>query len=162
MNFESRLTIPSTLTGFEDVKFTLNKMTEGRRIKLRLALAETSAKLREMVEEATTLAGQSEPSTVRASALLDGVTALIEEKVTPQWVRWGLHSIEGLTIDGEAATTDSLIESGPRALYAEIADAIKREAGMSEEQRGESAPPTISGAPVDGRTNGISADPVVN
>jgi hypothetical protein len=133
MNFESRITLSSALPGYENVTFTLNKMTEGRRIKLRLALSETSSKLREMVEEATMLAGQSEPSTVRASALLDSVTALIEEKVTPQWVRWGLPSIEGLTIDGEPATTESLIESGPRALYSEIAEAIKREAGMSDE-----------------------------
>lgn len=158
MNFQSRQAFESKIPGFEGVVFTLNRMTEGRRIKLRLALADTTARLREALVEIRRLKEQETPEPKRAAELLDTVAAIVEDEVTPTWVRWGLHAIDGLEIDGQPATVESLIESGPTDLYAEIAAAVRREAGLSEEQQGESEPPSISGAPVVGGTSDTTAE----
>ncbi|HEY7306507.1 MAG TPA: hypothetical protein VH601_20445 [Bryobacteraceae bacterium] len=48
---------------------------------------------------------------------------------------WGLMEVNGLTIDGQPATRTSLIESGPEVLSDEIAEAVRREIGLSEEER---------------------------
>jgi hypothetical protein len=48
---------------------------------------------------------------------------------------WGLMEVTGLTIDGQPATRTSLIESGPEALSDEIAAAVRREIGLSEEEQ---------------------------
>jgi hypothetical protein len=157
MNFQSRQKFESKVPGFEGVAFTLNRMTEGRRIKLRLALADATARLRETLVEIRRLKEQETPEPKRAAELLDTVTAIVEDEVTPAWVRWGLHAIEGLEIDGQPATVESLIESGPTALYAEIAAAVRREAGLSDEQQGESEPLSTSGAPVDGGMSDTTA-----
>lgn len=57
--------------------------------------------------------------------------ARIDERV----IRTALLSIEGLDIDGSAATVDSLIESGPEGLAREIAEAIADESSLGAEQR---------------------------
>jgi hypothetical protein len=51
------------------------------------------------------------------------------------YLRWGLAQIEGLTIDGEPATAETLIEKGPEGLCNEIAEAIRKECFLSEEER---------------------------
>lgn len=51
------------------------------------------------------------------------------------YIRWGLSRVEGLSIDGEPATPESLLEKGPESLCNEIAEAIRRECFLSEEER---------------------------
>jgi len=51
------------------------------------------------------------------------------------YLEWGLEEIEGLTIDGEQATPQALIEKGPMDLAREILGRIKRECGLSEGER---------------------------
>jgi hypothetical protein len=48
---------------------------------------------------------------------------------------WGLLAVEGLIIGGEPATKESLLERGPEALVHEILTAIRRECGLSEDER---------------------------
>lgn len=153
--FESRRRYESKLAGFEGVAYTLNRMTEGRRIRLRLALAEPTAKLRDLMRERESLGEESGEPRVRE--LLDRMSSILEDEVNPKYLAWGLHSIEGLEIDGEPATPKSLIEAGPRELYDEILAAVRRETGLSEGEQKNSASPSTSGAPVDGRTSGTSA-----
>jgi hypothetical protein len=50
-------------------------------------------------------------------------------------VRWGLLSVDGLLIDGEAATPEALIQNGPEGLCREIAGRIREECGLSEAER---------------------------
>jgi hypothetical protein len=157
MQFSSRITTESTAC--PGVTFTLNKMTEGRRIKLRLTMAEKTAKLREIMVEVNRLREDPEPNQARVAELLDTVTETLEDEITPAWVKWGLHSITGLTIDGQEATPDLLIADGPRDLYKEIAAAIKSEAGLSEEAQGEFVPPITSGAQVTGGVTSTDATP---
>ncbi len=51
------------------------------------------------------------------------------------YIRWGLSAIEGLFIDEQPATCDLLLERGPEALCREIAEAIRTECFLSEEER---------------------------
>jgi hypothetical protein len=48
---------------------------------------------------------------------------------------WGVDRLEGLRIDGEPATVEMLIDKGPDELSDEIVDAVRRELGLSEEER---------------------------
>jgi hypothetical protein len=61
--------------------------------------------------------------------------ALSDLLVRQLYLSWALKSIEGLTIDGEPATTQTLIEQGPERLSGEIAEAIVRGIELSEEER---------------------------
>jgi hypothetical protein len=51
------------------------------------------------------------------------------------YLEWGLKEISGLTIDGEAATVDHLIERGPEALTDEVVEAVQAELTLSDEER---------------------------
>jgi hypothetical protein len=61
--------------------------------------------------------------------------ALSSGEVDRLYLEWGLIAVEGLTIDGEAASTASAIERGPEALCREIVHEIRRECGLTEEER---------------------------
>lgn len=50
------------------------------------------------------------------------------------YLEWGLAQIEGLTIDGSAATPEMLIEKGPEHLSEEIAEAIVAHLHLSEQE----------------------------
>jgi hypothetical protein len=159
MTFTSRKTIKSALLGFEDVSFTLNKMTEGRRIELRVALADSTAKLTDSVIEAKQLeTSDGDPNGRRAFELLDTVQVISDDQIPSVYLKWGLHSIDGLVIDDIPATPESLIAAGPRELFNEIVSAIKVESGITVQQQGESVPPTISAAQVGGEKSSTSAD----
>jgi hypothetical protein len=51
------------------------------------------------------------------------------------YVSWGLAGVEGLEIDGQPASVDLLLEAGPESLVSEALALIRREAGLSEEER---------------------------
>jgi hypothetical protein len=51
------------------------------------------------------------------------------------YVEWGLARLEGLSIDGDTATVELLIDKGPEELVDEIVSAIQEETGLSEEER---------------------------
>jgi hypothetical protein len=61
--------------------------------------------------------------------------AVLQGEVDRAYLEWGLEAIEGLEIDGEAATPESLIEKGPMRLAAEILGRIRSECGLSESER---------------------------
>jgi len=62
----------------------------------------------------------------------------------PAWIKWGLHSIDGLEIDDAPATADSLVESGPPELVEEIFKAIQAASGLSTAESGNSPAPGTS------------------
>jgi hypothetical protein len=51
------------------------------------------------------------------------------------YIEWGLAGLEGLSIDGESATLELLIDKGPEELADEVVSAIQEETGLSEEER---------------------------
>jgi hypothetical protein len=61
--------------------------------------------------------------------------AVLAAEIDRIYLEWGLEEMQGLSIDGEAATPAALIEKGPLELAKEILAQIKRECGLSEDQR---------------------------
>jgi hypothetical protein len=61
--------------------------------------------------------------------------AELQARIDEQVIRTALLGIEGLSIDGEAATIESLIESGPESLAREIAEAIAEESSLNKDER---------------------------
>jgi hypothetical protein len=51
------------------------------------------------------------------------------------YIEWGLTAIDGLQIDGEKATPESLLASGPEELCREIAAAVKDRSFLSDAER---------------------------
>jgi hypothetical protein len=61
--------------------------------------------------------------------------AVLAAEIERAYLEWGLERIEGLSIDGEAATPQSLVERGPLALATEMAERIRAECGLREAER---------------------------
>jgi len=120
MRYESTVQIDSET--HPGVSFQVRRMSFGRRIELTRRLRELLGKL-EFLE-----AGDGGSANEAEAALLGG-------EIDREHLRWGLASIEGLEIDGEPATPESLIESGPEDLLREALGAVRRQAGLSEEER---------------------------
>lgn len=103
------------------MEFAIRKMSFGRRIELARCIREIGQRL-EFLE-----AGSDVKDRIDANILAREVDAI--------YLRWGLASIEGLTLDGEAPTAERLLECGPEALTSEILMRIKAECGLSDEER---------------------------
>lgn len=103
------------------VRYTIARMSLGRRIALTRRIWELAGKA-ESLE-----AGTNPREKLEAAAL----TAEVER----EYLRWGLKRIEGLTVDGVEATPEVLAASGPEELSREIVAAIKRECGLTDEER---------------------------
>ncbi len=113
------------------VRFRLRRISFGRRIELARTLREQL----EAMDRALLLP----PGEAR-----DAETALLAAAMDAAHLQWGLASIEDLEIDGAPATAESLLADGPEALVTEILAAIRRETGLDEAERKNSAPPSTS------------------
>ena len=119
MQYESTRTLSSKTS--EGVRFTIARMTFGRRIDLMRRVRHLSAQY-----EFDRAGGRIEDK-LQASL----TAAAIDEL----YLRWGLISIEGLDIDGRPALPETLTLCGPEGLCHEIIDTIKRECALTEEER---------------------------
>jgi hypothetical protein len=61
--------------------------------------------------------------------------ALSDLLVSKLYLEWGLESINGLSINGQEATAESLIADGPERLANEIILAIQAESSLTEDER---------------------------
>jgi len=103
------------------VRFVIHRISFGRRMEL-------STRVREISQKAGFLeAGNAVQEKIEAGILAQQIDAM--------YLDWGLVGVEGLTIDGEAATPAHVIEKGPEALAREIVSAIKGQCGLSEAER---------------------------
>jgi len=60
---------------------------------------------------------------------------ILAQEVDAMYLRWALVGVDGLEIDGEAATAEQLLDRGPEELAREIVVAIKEQCGLSEAER---------------------------
>jgi hypothetical protein len=60
--------------------------------------------------------------------------SLLGAQMDRLYLAWGLESVLGLSIDGEAATPEALIERGPEPLVREALVAIRGECGLGESE----------------------------
>lgn len=103
------------------VRYKIARVSVGRRIELARRIREIGRKL-EFFE------ASNDPREKLEAMVLT-------HEIDRGYVEWGLEAIEGLSIDGEAATPLTLIEKGPAELSAEILARIKSECGLNEEER---------------------------
>lgn len=167
MDWQSTETVPSKVA--DGVVYTLNRMTEGRRIELRSQIVGPEDRKREIMREATALGlldQNGDESKVSAEKLAEREDLLIRleriqsDEIEPAYVCWGLQSIEGLTIDGEEATPEKLFTDGPPELYNEVAAIIRERVEVSPEDFPESVSRSTSEPQEGGRTNPTTAPPV--
>jgi hypothetical protein len=119
MKYQSVLDIESQ--SCHGVRFTIARMSFGRRIELAKRVREIAHKLE------FSRASESARDTVDA--------AVIAGEVDRACLDWGLVEIDGLEIDGVPAKPDTVAAAGPEALCREIVAAIKHECGLTEEER---------------------------
>jgi len=119
MNFESVETLVSGRC--PGVKYQIRRVTFRRRMEL-------VGEIRKLAERLEFLAAGKD--------LKDQIdAALVAGEVDEAYLRWGLASIEGLEVDGKAASTEILLADGPEELVQEIVAAIKSRLSLSEEER---------------------------
>jgi hypothetical protein len=103
------------------VKFTIARMSFGRRVDL-------MRKVRELSKRIEFLEAGREPGD-RMDA------ALMQAEIDRVYLLWGLQSVTGLEIDGSQATPELLAASGPEGVFREAVQAVRRETGLTEDER---------------------------
>ena len=103
------------------VTFTIAKMSFGRRVEL-------MRRIRELARRMEFLAAGSD-----SGGKMDG--ALLQAEIEKLYVAWGVTAINGLAVDGLAAGLELLTECGPEELFREALAAVRRETGLSAEER---------------------------
>ncbi|HTB11225.1 MAG TPA: hypothetical protein VK752_06635 [Bryobacteraceae bacterium] len=105
----------------EGVRYEIVRVSFGRRIELARRIREIGRKM-EYLE-----AGTDARETLEATVL--------SAEIDRAYLEWGLLTVEGLEIDGAAATPETLVDQGPVELAMEILGRIKSECGMTEDER---------------------------
>ena len=103
------------------VTFTIARMSFGRRVEL-------MRRVRELARRTEFLAASGE-----AGDKMDA--GLLQAEIERLYVMWGVKAVSGLAIDGAMAGPELLAEAGPEELFREALAAVRRETGLSEEER---------------------------
>ena len=119
--FEYQSTRRVTSSSWGGVQFEIRRMS----LRGRSELARELMQLTPRLEFAA--AGASPMDQLEATKLIAEVSGI--------YLRWGLVRVEGLNIDGDAVTAESLMERGPEELCEEITNEIRRECGLSQDER---------------------------
>ena len=119
MTYESMAIVESQVAS--GVKFTVAKMSFGRR-------AELMRQVRELARKMEFLEAGQDPG-----QKMDG--ALLRVEMDRLYVRWGLRGVAGLDLDGVEATPESLAEAGPEDLFREALAAVRAQTGLSAAER---------------------------
>jgi hypothetical protein len=119
MSYESLAVVESQVAS--GVKFTVAKMSFGRRTELMRQVRELARRM-EFLE-----AGKDSGEKMDA--------ALLRVEIDRLYVRWGLRTISGLELDGVEATPESLAEAGPEALFREAVAVVRAQTGLTAEER---------------------------
>jgi hypothetical protein len=103
------------------VRYAIARLTFGRRLDL-------ARRIREIGRKAEFFAAGTD-----AREKLEA--AVVGAEVDRAYLEWGLLAVEGLTIDGETATPQVVVDKGPLDLATEILGRVKSECGLSEAER---------------------------
>jgi hypothetical protein len=103
------------------VTFTIAKMSFARRVEL-------VRRVRELARRTEFLAASGD-----AGDQMDAV--LLGAEIERMYVAWGVKAVSGLRVDSREAGPELLAEAGPEELFREALAAVRRETGLSEEER---------------------------
>lgn len=181
MNYLSTETFESKL--FPGVTVKLKKMSQKRRAQFNVTFAALLQKDRDMAIAREPLeleygeflkatdqakASGGEPPVFPEDKLDQLGKAWMEQRrfnqdeMTGPLVKWGLASLEGLSIDDAPATVETLLDAGPPELVEEISKEITRVMRLSSAEIKNSESPTTSGAVADGATSDTTAAPAAS
>jgi len=119
MTYESEKVVESKVAA--GVRFRVARMSFGRRMELMREVRDL-ARRKEFLE-----------SGPNADEQMDA--ALLQGEIDRLFVKWGLRAVEGLRLDGEAATPELLAETGPERLFREALEAVRAEVGLTPDER---------------------------
>jgi hypothetical protein len=163
MQTTSKTTIESTSN--PGVKFTVRRLGKSQRSARDLTTMEARRKCNALSREWRALLPAMQPDgetfvnpaddtpELRESrgALHEEYALLLESAIKPASIRAALISIEGLSVDGKSVTTakDFIETLGPTTddLFDEIYLACEEAAGLTDEEKGKSKPPTTTKEP---------------
>ncbi len=141
MDYESSVWKASTEV--EGVRYRVRCMSFGRRLELMKRVGDSLARLEFL---------QAGEPTVESTAEATRLGGAIDR----EFLEWGLQEVEGLAIDGQAATPVTLIESGPELLVQEALRAVRSAVGLSEQERKNSESPST--LPIAARPSGSATN----
>ena len=118
-NYSSAAVVKSRVV--PGVTFTIAKMSFGRRVEL-------MRRVRELAKRTEFLAA-GEDSGDKMDA------ALLHAEIERLYVAWGVKAISGLAVDALVAGPELLTEAGPEELFREALAAVRKETGLSPEER---------------------------
>jgi hypothetical protein len=119
MSYESVEVVESRVV--RGVKFTVAKMSFGRR-------AELMRQVRELARRMEFLEAARDPGQKMDAALL-------RIEIDRLFMRWGLLAVSGLNLDGVEATPETLAETGPEELFREALAAVRAQTGLTADER---------------------------
>jgi len=118
MEYESSVEIESAIV--PGVRLRVARMSFGRRVELMRRVRELARRVE--CFEAGDLGQRMDAGLLRA-------------EIERLYVAWGLIEVSGLQVDGAEGTAETLIERGPEELFREVLAAVRREAGLTEDER---------------------------
>ena len=127
-----KLTSPSpSEVSYSSLSWRRSKTIEGVRFAIRRVSLTQRLELNKRVRELTL-----QHEFLKAGPAADQLEATWADLLVRKlYLEWGLAGLEGLSIDGEAASVELLIDKGPEELVDEIVSALQEEIGLSEEER---------------------------
>jgi len=118
MQYDSVISVESGRPG---VKIRVARMSFGRRLDL-------MRKVRDLARQVEFLEAGGTPADVMEGGLL-------RAEIDRMLVQWGVVGVTGLQLDGAEANAEALIASGPEDVFREALAAVRRQAGLTEEER---------------------------
>lgn len=129
MNYTSRSVEQCSSEKYAGVRYEIRRVSFGGRIELARKIREIGRKAEYLEAGANVNANLNNGAGDRLEAMV------LAAEIDRVYLEWGLVAIEGLEIDGAAATAASLIESGPIDLAEEILVRVKGECGLTDDER---------------------------
>jgi hypothetical protein len=118
-DYTSELVVESRVV--PGVTFTIAKMSFARRVDL-------LRRVRELARRMECLAASGANSDQMDAALL-------KAEIERLYVAWGVRAVSGLVVDSHEADAELLADAGPEELFREALAVVRRETGLSEEER---------------------------
>jgi hypothetical protein len=103
------------------VELVVSRMTFGRRLELMVEVRGLATRLEYFQ------AGREAGNEIEAS--------LLGAEIDKLYVLWGVDEVRGLELDGATATVETMIQSGPEALFLEALEAVRKEIGLNDDER---------------------------
>ena len=127
----TRSTLHSHDTNYSSVTWHQSQVCKGMRFAIRRISLLQRIEITKRVRELTL-----QNDFLRNGDMSEQLDAVLGELLAKRlYLEWGLAEIEGLTIDGAAATPLLLIDKGPESLAEEIVAAIMGELQLTDEER---------------------------